>query len=203
MSELTKDDVDAYDFYSCFPVVPKLACYHLGLSITEPQKPISLLGGLTSFGGAGNNYSMHAMVEMTRKIRAHEFSAGLVMANGGVLTHHYSVVLSGKPRKSSSPVYPVCNPLPHHMHVNQPPLEVAAEGPATIETYTVVYDRKGAPEIAHLVCRLDNGKRFVANNGDAAALQYMVDPAVEPIGTRGVVRQKDGKNAFYLTSSKL
>jgi hypothetical protein len=25
----------------------------------KPQKPITLLGGLTSFGGAGNNYSMH------------------------------------------------------------------------------------------------------------------------------------------------
>jgi hypothetical protein len=45
--------------YSCFPIIPKLACHHLGLSITNPPKPITLLGGLTSFGGAGNNYSMH------------------------------------------------------------------------------------------------------------------------------------------------
>lgn len=43
----------------CFPVVPKLACTHLGLDLPSPSKPISLLGGLTSFGGAGNNYSMH------------------------------------------------------------------------------------------------------------------------------------------------
>jgi hypothetical protein len=52
-------DIDMYDFYSCFPIVPKLACLHLGLDILKPQKPITLLGGLTSFGGAGNNYSMH------------------------------------------------------------------------------------------------------------------------------------------------
>lgn len=44
---------------SCFPIVPKLACQHLGLPITKSPKPITLLGGLTSFGGAGNNYSMH------------------------------------------------------------------------------------------------------------------------------------------------
>lgn len=44
---------------SCFPIVPKLACDHLGLDIVKPAKPYSLLGGLTSFGGAGNNYSMH------------------------------------------------------------------------------------------------------------------------------------------------
>lgn len=47
---------------SCFPIVPKLACYHLGLPIINPPKPITLLGGLTSFGGAGNNYAMHVSV---------------------------------------------------------------------------------------------------------------------------------------------
>ena len=56
---LSKADIDIYDFYSCFPIVPKLACLHLGLDILKPEKPITLLGGLTSFGGAGNNYSMH------------------------------------------------------------------------------------------------------------------------------------------------
>ena len=45
--------------YSCFPIVPKLACQHLSLAFTESRRPITLLGGLTSFGGAGNNYSMH------------------------------------------------------------------------------------------------------------------------------------------------
>ena len=44
---------------SCFPIVPKLACRHLDLPITSSPKPLTLLGGLTSFGGAGNNYSMH------------------------------------------------------------------------------------------------------------------------------------------------
>lgn len=59
VSGLTKDEIDLYDFYSCFPIVPKFACAHLGLPITKGSKPVTLLGGLTSFGGAGNNYSMH------------------------------------------------------------------------------------------------------------------------------------------------
>jgi hypothetical protein len=59
LSGLSKDQIDLFDFYSCFPIVPKLACEHLGLPITNSTKPITLLGGLTSFGGAGNNYSMH------------------------------------------------------------------------------------------------------------------------------------------------
>lgn len=44
---------------SCFPIVPKLAAHHLKLPITGGRKSLTLLGGLTSFGGAGNNYSMH------------------------------------------------------------------------------------------------------------------------------------------------
>lgn len=58
-SGLEKDDIDLYDFYSCFPIVPKLACEHLRIPSVGGAKPITLLGGLTSFGGAGNNYSMH------------------------------------------------------------------------------------------------------------------------------------------------
>jgi hypothetical protein len=30
--------------------------------MTKQSKPITLLGGLTSFGGAGNNYSMHVSI---------------------------------------------------------------------------------------------------------------------------------------------
>ena len=43
----------------CFPIVPKLACQHLDIPLIKSLKPITVLGGLTSFGGAGNNYSMH------------------------------------------------------------------------------------------------------------------------------------------------
>lgn len=59
VSGLTKEEIDLYDFYSCFPIVPKFASAHLGLPMTKGSKPVTLLGGLTSFGGAGNNYSMH------------------------------------------------------------------------------------------------------------------------------------------------
>lgn len=59
-SGLDKDQIDLFDLYSCFPIVPKLACQHLGLPTDgTSDKPVTLLGGLTSFGGAGNNYSMH------------------------------------------------------------------------------------------------------------------------------------------------
>ncbi|KAI7500054.1 hypothetical protein KC347_g9273, partial [Hortaea werneckii] len=117
VSGLTKEDVDLYDLYSCFPIVPKLACQHLNLPINtttsaanDPSrnKPLTLLGGLTSFGGAGNNYSLHAITEMTRQLRRSNTSSsraekvkrttGLILANGGWVTYQHVVCLSNSPR---------------------------------------------------------------------------------------------------------
>ncbi|KAG9188271.1 hypothetical protein G6011_02194 [Alternaria panax] len=69
VSGARKDEMDIIDIYSCFPIVPKIAAQHLGLPVVDGDKPLTILGGLTSFGGAGNNYSMHALTEMTRRLR--------------------------------------------------------------------------------------------------------------------------------------
>ncbi|KAG9959153.1 hypothetical protein KCU61_g7680, partial [Aureobasidium melanogenum] len=130
---LSKTDIDMFDFYSCFPIVPKLACLHLGLNMLQPEKPITLLGGLTSFGGAGNNYSMHALTVMTRKLRAGNGSHGLVLANGGVLTYQHVICLSSRPRADGQH-YPACNPLPSRLEDNTvPTVDETAEGEAIIE----------------------------------------------------------------------
>jgi hypothetical protein len=76
VSGLAKDEIDLYDFYSCFPIVPKLASAHLGLPIVKGSKPVTLLGGLTSFGGAGNNYSMHVSCSLKISSRVKLMLAG-------------------------------------------------------------------------------------------------------------------------------
>ncbi|OAA60269.1 Thiolase [Niveomyces insectorum RCEF 264] len=206
VSGISREDIDCYDFYSCFPIVPKLACKHLGLSVTKPAKAISLLGGLTSFGGAGNNYSMHALTEMTRKLRDKTYRTGLVLANGGVLTHHYALCLSSASRRDFS-AYQRQNPLPTHLqHSQVVQVDDQVQGSATIETYTVEFDRQGRPRQANIVGRLDaNGHRFVANHGDDATLVMLTDPILEPVGLRGIVHQsQDGRNVFYVgAASKL
>ncbi|MFN4116850.1 MAG: hypothetical protein ACK4F7_10190, partial [Inhella sp.] len=58
------DDMAAFDFYSCFPVpVFNAAVDGLGLSADDPRG-LTVTGGLPYFGGAGNNYSMHAFATM-------------------------------------------------------------------------------------------------------------------------------------------
>ena len=196
---LTKDEVDLHDFYSCFPIVPKLAAHHLGLDLEDASKPVTLLGGLTSFGGAGNNYSMHAFTEMTRQLRKGKGRNGMVLANGGVATYQSVVCLSSQPRKSGS--YPEKNPLPEYItDIPVPEIDDSAEGEAVIETYTVEFSRDGSPLRGHIVGRLKkNDHRFIANHADRSTLHQLCSFTEEPIGRAGYVRpdtEKKGRNLF-------
>lgn len=206
-SRMSATDVDVYDFYSCFPIVPKLACAHLGLSTTPPySKPISLLGGLTSFGGAGNNYSMHAFTHMVRYLREGESQNGLVLANGGVATYQHAVCLSKKPPLDAG-TYPDVNPLLEHQ-VELPDSYIAEKpiGEAVVETYTVDFDRNGKPTLGHVVGHLKGRRgRFLANHGDQRTLNELSSSIREPIGRSGYVRPgEDGRNLFtFETEEKL
>ncbi|KAF2468179.1 uncharacterized protein BDR25DRAFT_290846 [Lindgomyces ingoldianus] len=200
VSGTTKSEIDLYDFYSCFPIVPKLAAHHLGLSPSDGEK-LTLLGGLTSFGGAGNNYSMHALTEMTRQLRDGKGGKGLVLANGGVLSYQHVVVLSKTPRRDG--VYPEENPLPKEIvDVASPELVVGekAVGEAVVETYTAEFNRDGSPLRGYIIGRLKcNGKRFLANHGDEATLRQMASGAGEIVGKSGWVRQdseRKGRGLF-------
>ena len=75
------------DIYSCFPCAVQIACAEIGL---EPRTgdQLTLTGGLPYFGGAGNNYALHGVVEMLKRLRADPGSYGLVNANGWYLTKH-------------------------------------------------------------------------------------------------------------------
>lgn len=196
VSRTTKAELDLIDIYSCFPIVPKIAATHLGLPIVGGPKPLTLLGGLTSFGGAGNNYSMHALTEMTRQLRAGKGKKGLVLCNGGVLSYQYVVILGKEPASGKGETaYPLENPLPELLQdVSAPELAEDAEGEAVVETYTVEFSRDGSPLRGHVVGRLrSGGKRFLANHGDEETLRLMAGGKVEVVGRSGWVWQDEKK----------
>ncbi|KAL2834495.1 hypothetical protein BDW59DRAFT_156425 [Aspergillus cavernicola] len=219
VSNLRPEDIDLFDFYSCFPIVPKLAAHHLGLPLHGP-KPITVLGGLTSFGGAGNNYSMHAITELTRQLRTRKQSTsslspsnnakttnGLVLANGGVLSYHHTVIISTHPRPDSdSVVYPMWNPLPSQLDEEHPVIEERAEGDGVVETYTVQFSRDGSPALGFVIGRLESGNnnRFVANVEDGYTLQQLCS-GTEQIGNRGFVVSVsgEGRNLFRFEQAKI
>ncbi|KAG9230815.1 hypothetical protein BJ875DRAFT_139348 [Amylocarpus encephaloides] len=202
VSGLKKEEIDIFDFYSCFPIVPKLACQHLGLPTTKYEKPITLLGGLTSFGGAGNNYSMHALTAMVRELRKGNARNGLVLANGGVATYQHVVCLSNHPRRSPYPMQNILAKILRETPV--PNVDERVEGPATIETYTVDFGRDGKPKRGFIIGRLtENNHRFVANEGDVKTLAQLASETREPIGRKGwVTRSEDGRNLFRFEGSE-
>jgi hypothetical protein len=197
VSGTRKEDIDIFDIYSCFPIVPKLAAQHLGLPLTGGEKPLTVLGGLTSFGGAGNNYSMHAFTEVTRRLRDGKGRKAMVLCNGGVLSYQYVVVLGKEPRVDGE--YPKDSPLPEKItDVAVPEVVVDAQGDAVVETYTVEFGRDGSPLRGHIVGRLkSNDKRFLANHGDDITLRHMASGTREIVGKSGWVWQDtDGRSLF-------
>ena len=69
---------------------------------------------------------------------------------------------------------------------------------ATVETYTVVHDRDGAPTVGIVVARLADDRRCWANIRDRAVLERIEES--EFIGTRGKVRHDPATrvNAFEI-----
>ncbi|HWF77658.1 MAG TPA: acetyl-CoA acetyltransferase, partial [Caulobacteraceae bacterium] len=132
-------NVAAFDFYSCFPIAVFNICDALGLSPTDPRG-LTVTGGLPFFGGAGNNYSMHALASMARKLRRMPGTVGLVGANGGFLSKYSVGVYSTKPAEWRG-----FDSAPLQREVDgwaAPELAPDYSGEATIETYTIDYAGK-------------------------------------------------------------
>ncbi|KIV98245.1 hypothetical protein PV10_01912 [Exophiala mesophila] len=198
---LSAADIDLFDFYSCFPIVPKLAAHHLKLPITGGRKALTLLGGLTSFGGAGNNYSMHAITEMTRQLRTGKGRNGLILANGGFLSYQHVICLSTMRGRDGAP-YPEKEILPEFItDIPAPPITATVEGEqdATIETYTVEFKRDNTPLRGYVVGRLNNGHRFLANHGDEDTLKQLSTWSGEKVGLSGKVKSDGKRNLFVLS----
>jgi len=189
-----------FDFYSCFPVAVSNVADGLGIAADDPRG-LTVTGGLPYFGGAGNNYSMHAIASMAERLRAEPGSFGLVGANGGILSKYSAGVYSTRPatwkRCDSSETQARLDAAP------VPAVAYQADGAAQIETYTIVYD-KGEPKHAIVVGRLDgSGARFLAMSADhdRETIERMLGE--DPLGRPITVRSYGFGNRFAFTEERL
>jgi len=186
------EDMDFIDFYSCFPVAVELAAEAFGVDESDPRG-LTVTGGLPYAGGPGSNYTLHSLATMVERLKTSPGSTGLVTGNGMFLSSHSSVVISTEPRgPSRGDAYAKSfikskNALPKIVE--------EASGRGKIETYTVIHDRSGAPELGTVLGRLDDGRRFVANTpSDRTFLEDFI--AQEQVGRTGRVRHLDDRNIF-------
>lgn len=157
-------DLGAIDLYSCFPVAVAIAAREIGLAPDDPRG-LTLTGGLPYFGGAGNNYSMHAIVEAAGHARATPGSYSFVFANGGYLTKSSFGVYATTPTRGR---WTRADPATYQREIDVVPAPAFTHtpaGPATVEALTVVHDR-GEPALAIVIGRQADGTRFLANTTD-------------------------------------
>ena len=188
-ARLAIGDIDYFDLYSCFPCAVQLGADMLGIGLDDPR-PRTVAGGLPYHGGPGNNYVSHAIACMVERLRARPGSRGLVTGVGWYLTKHAVGVYQSAPpphpfaRVDAQRTQAAVDAEPH------PPLAEAADGAATVETYTVTHDRDGNPAQGIVVARLADGRRCWANLTDRAVLERI--EREELIGATGTVTHDAG-----------
>ncbi len=193
MAQCTIDEIDYIDLYSCFPSAVQISRDELGVGADSPR-PLTVTGGLPYFGGPANNYVMHSIATMMDMVRAKPGSKGLCSAIGWYITKHAIGVYSTEPfegewrRKDPASCQRDIDALP------KAEVAIEADGPATIETYTVLHGRETA-ERGIIVGRLEDGKRFVAQTpNDPAVYSRMMSE--ECVGATGKVRFDGALNQF-------
>lgn len=150
----------ATDLYSCFaiPVFNLLDAF--GLDRDDPRG-WTLTGGLPFFGGAGNNYSSHAIAEAVARCRAAPGARVLVGANGGLMSKYAAGVYSTAPADWSASRWQSVEKIKPRFAVLD-----AWDGEALAESFTIQPGKAG--ETATLV----------AHAGEARMLANSTDPAI-------------------------
>lgn len=198
MAGIGLGDVTAIDLYSCFPIAVSAVAEAIGLDANDPRR-LTMTGGLPFFGGPGNGYSLHAIVEAVARCRADADTWALVGANGGMLSKYsvgvYSRQFGPWLVGDDKAVQAELDAAPGIEVVDRP------EGWGTIETWTVRFEDD--PARAVVVGRLDDGRRFIANDvaGDEALLALLHSD--EAPGARVYVRATPEGNRVTLTRERM
>lgn len=189
------NSVTDFDIYSCFPSAVQVACNEIGLSVQDPRG-VTVTGGLPYLGGPGNNYSLHGIAEMVSRLRKRGKGYGLVTANGLYLTKHSLGLYSTEPAEEN---WQPLDSAALQQQIDEVPTVSLAENPAgaaTVETFTVGFDRSG-PKTGIVIARNDKDERVLAyTRTDVASLNQLL--AEDPIGRSGQVLVEDGLNIFKL-----
>ncbi|WP_396912228.1 acetyl-CoA acetyltransferase [Mycolicibacterium sp.] len=190
---VTLDDIAAFDLYSCFPFPVFNICDGTGLA-PDDERGLTLTGGLPFFGGPGNNYSMHGIAEAVNEMRDKPGQFALVGGNGGIASKYSVGIYSTEP---ADWVADGSAALQDEFNAQQRvAITEKADGPATIETYTVRYD--WTPRTGIIIGRLDSdGSRFLATTTDGALLGLLTDG--EPLGASIVVTSGEKRNTATLS----
>jgi acetyl-CoA C-acetyltransferase len=179
---ITADELGPVDLYSCFPAAVQLGATALGLAWDDPARPLSVTGGLTSAGGPGNGYGLHAVATLVPMLRERPDEYGLSTSLGWYATKHALGVYSARPpRQRFAHLRPAFErPAPR-------PVRTTLDRPAVVEAVTVPRDRDGSPEAVVVSAIDDEGGRVLlrVEHPVDVALLTSTDPLRRTLSTDG------------------
>ncbi|HEV3328067.1 MAG TPA: hypothetical protein VGZ33_01595 [Acidimicrobiales bacterium] len=180
----TPDELGLMDLYSCFPCAVQMGADALGIDVLTDERPPTVTGGMTFFGGPGNNYVTHSLATMTARLRERHGATGLVTGLGWYASTHSWGTYSTTPPDAPFEVADV------QSAVDAVPLRAVDpdyEGAAVVESYTVGHDRGAGPTRAIASLRTPSGARRIVASDDAslAASFESADPLDATIELRG------------------
>ena len=167
---ITADELGPVDLYSCFPSAVQLGAAALGLPIDDPERPLSVTGGLTFAGGPGNAYGLHGVATMVPMLRERPEEFGLSSSLGWYATKHALGVYAARPpRQRFAHLRPMVDrPAPRPVSLELP------EDGGVVEAVTVGHARDGSIEGAIVSVITDDGTRVLLrreSDEDVALLQ--------------------------------
>jgi acetyl-CoA C-acetyltransferase len=164
----TAADLAYVDLYSCFPSAVQIAVDELGLDI---EQPLTVTGGMSFAGGPWNNYPMHGIATMHGMLRDDPDALGLCTANGGFTTKHAFGVYGARPPAAGfrhDDLQTEVDALPRREEAG------TYAGDVTVESYTVMHDRRGDPETALVAVLTPEGARGFAASTDADLMSELL-----------------------------
>ena len=178
---LCVDEVDAFDFYSCFPAPIELALDALQIDFRDPR-PFSITGGLAYAGGPGNNYVMHSLATAVARLRHNPNERILVTGVGMANTKHAATLLA----HAENVPHSATGLTDYRIETADSALVVdtKASGTCTVVTYTIEYNRDGDPINVIYILDTRDSKRAIANVIDPSAATSQILKS-DPIGKTG------------------
>src|SRR5207248_3316037 len=138
------------------------------------DRPLTVTGGLSFFGGPGNNYVTHSVAATVDACRADPGSVGMVTGIGWFLTKHSAGIYSSRPPDGG---FVRVDPAATQAEIDALPAREPAgpySGGATVEATAVQYNREGEPAVAVLSTLTLGGRRALANSTDPSVMASMV-----------------------------
>jgi acetyl-CoA C-acetyltransferase len=150
------EDIDAFDFSSCFPSSVRLACDAIGLEVDDPRG-LTVTGGLPYAGGPASAYMVHAIAAAFDRF-GEKPGRALLTGVGMHMAKHVAAVWSSTPEPSAGQADLTVLQAEVDAAQMREPLLTTWSGPATVCAYTVAHGRDNVPTQGLVVLDTTEGR---------------------------------------------